>query len=502
MYGVILQLHMKLQDVDLAVTRTIHIHKHATFRELHEIIQLTFSWWDAHPYCFHLHSEDSKGSTITNDTAKKMILGSHFELEEHCVTYEYGLNKAWRIEITLQKIHLATSQLYPCFIEATHELAHHIIDKHEAVQFPFGKQKDSQQGSLVNRLNEKLKHTIGQFPSYHWESTAELSWLSLQDMTKVYYDRKPWTIITTNEVFVIYDERFDEYLFCTVLGHDNGLYGLSVYKGFNGLLSLHTSLKKRLSMEQLFHIHDNILLQFESNEASEKLVAPSFFINDSVNAQFTSYKPGYFPWKINDEEVAMFTLAVEQTLQLFEWKEKGFHIPNYIEEEELLLLSVHKDNRETKKTYVTFEHMIKKVLPIQLTLTKQQLGYLKKIEQDEDLSVEFSLQYINVPIQRLKNKRPFLPLSSVIVNQLTKEIIYHNIYNARLNYSIVQAEFMQMVLSLGKLPSEIYTDELTYHYLKPLLLLEAFPVKIKNELHITNRVNQTVSQYLVTNSAE
>src|SRR5699024_8539549 len=219
MYGVILQLHMKLQDVDLAITRTIHIHKHATFRELHEIIQLTFSWWDAHPYQFHLHSEDLTGSIITNDIAKKTILGSHFEFENDCITYEYGLKKAWRIEIALQEIHLATSQLYPYFIEATNELAHHIIDKYEAVQFPFGKQRESQQTSLVHRLNEKVKHTIGQFPSGHWEATAELTWLSLQDMTKIYYDQKPWTTITTNEVFVIYDERFDEYLFCTVLGH-------------------------------------------------------------------------------------------------------------------------------------------------------------------------------------------------------------------------------------------------------------------------------------------
>src|SRR5699024_10182672 len=137
--------------------------------------------------------------------------------------------------------------------------------------------------------------------------------------------------------------------------------------------------------------------------------------------------------------------------------------------------------------------MIKKVLPVQLTISDEQLDYLKEIRQAKDLIVEFSLQYINVPIQRLKHKRPFLPLSSVIVDKKMKQIIYHNIYNVKLDYIIVQAEFYHMVQMLGALPSEIITDELTYHYLKPLLLIEDFPVTVTNKLPTTEEINKNVS---------
>src|SRR5699024_10405349 len=138
-----------------------------------------------------------------------------------------------------------------------------------------------------------------------------------------------------------YDERFDEYLFCSVLGKAEGMYGLSVYIGFNGLLSLHTSLTKNLSIEQLFQLHSNLLLQFESksNKKTENHLSPSsLLVNEGVIAQFTSYKPGYFPWKIDDREAAMFRLAIEMTLYIYEKSQEGYPIPKYIEKGELLLL--------------------------------------------------------------------------------------------------------------------------------------------------------------------
>lgn len=511
-----LELHIELKGVKPTVTRTVHLHRETTFQELHHVIQLLFDFWDAYPYRFLSQAKRQEKTNMLGvpDSLKKRTLSSRNsssnrlltnELKEigDEITYEYGMSTCWTIVITLNKQvkPLSNSELYPICINAENELLHKSNDKKEALLFPFGKQKALQHEDLVKRLNKKLTENLEQFSLYDIERNIVNCWDRLHGMTEQYYEVKPWKTLTNQQVFAIYDDRFDEYLFCSVLGNDEGMYGLSVYIGFNGLLSLHTSLTKKLSIEQLFQLHENLLLSFETKDYKQEkdtIVSPVFFSNEKVAAQFTSYKPGYFPWKIDEKEASMFSFALEQTIHLYKMMEKHFTIPNYIEEDRLLLLSRGKDNRQMKQTTVTFEQIIKKVLPLQLTLSQFQLEQLKEIERVEQLTVEFSLQYVNVPIQRLKEHRPFLPLSSVITDQKTKQIIYHNIYNARLDYSLVQAEFIHMISLLGVLPGEILTDELTYHYLKPILFVQDLPLKVNANLEMTKQINDNVSDYLLS----
>lgn len=499
-----------------SVWRTIQIHKKATFHELHNVIQLLFDWWDAYPFHFINRNEKSfrmkkqhrKNDTrinerhINRNSASTIFLEEYFQQIGDQVYYEYGIKSCWELAITLhsKREPLSKDQAYPRCIEAGNELLHKSKSEEEAVLFPFGKQKALQHENLVSRLNKKIADNILQFSMKDKEVYTLDCWNRLDRVTEQYYYKKPWRKLTNQQVIAIYDDRFDEYLFCSVLGNDEGLYGLSVYIGFNGLLSLHTSLTKNLSIEQLFQLHANLLLQFERKSKNQKhATSPvSFFSNDQVTAQFTSYKPGYFPWKIDEKEAAMFQLAIEMTLYIFEKAKKGYAIPNYIEKDELLLLAYDYESNQVSKTVVTFEQIVKKTLPLQVTISEEQFNRLRKIKRADNVTVEFSLQYVNVPIQRLKNNRPFLPLSSVITNEATGQIIYHNIYNARLDYSIVQAEFIHMINLLGKLPGKILTDELTYHYLKPLLFVEDIPIKVKTDLQVTKQINENVSQYLLT----
>src|SRR5699024_5105965 len=162
------------------------------------------------------------------------------------IEYEYGLTNGWRLEVTLQKVlqPMTKNHLYPLCVDAGNELLNKIGSKRESIQFPFGKQRALQHHNLVNRLNEKIADNMLQFSTIDRKTYSKDCWIHLKQATEKYYDDKPWEDLTNQQIFAIYDEQFDEYLFCSVLGNDNGLYGLSVYVGFNGLLSLHTSLTK------------------------------------------------------------------------------------------------------------------------------------------------------------------------------------------------------------------------------------------------------------------
>lgn len=512
----ILELKLELKRERPVVSRTIHIHPHATFKELHQVIQLMFDWWDTYPYRFYIkrqaksiiyecdrhHLKSTKEQKARHNTKEPVMLKEYFHPTNKRVIYEYGLKNRTSLTVTLHQIKRSKSMhtKYPICIRAKNERTRQTEQLDDAAELPFGKQRSLQYGSLIDRLNKRIADNIVQFSSAEWNIFNREPIERLQQFTAKYYEAAPWKQINNQQIFAIYDERFDEYLFCSVLGKENDLYGLSVYIGFNGLLSLHTSLTKRLSIEQLFHLHSNLLLQFENkpNEKQHMQTNSSTFITNDVKAHFTSYKPGYYPWKMNERERAMFSLAIEHTLKLYEDVESGFTIPNYIETDQILLIKQYVPGEETRYTYVTLEEMIKKVLPLQLTVSKSQLKSLKQKNKQKHLTVEFSLKYVDVPIQRLKDNRPFLPLSSVIANEKSKQIVYHNIYNSRLNYAIVQAEFMQMINMLGVLPNKILTDELTHHYLEPLLLVETFPIVIKDKLRVSDEINKNISQYLLT----
>lgn len=508
MYGMIYEIHIELASTHRPVWRTVHVHKKMTFEQLHQLIQLLFDWWDDHPYQFtEAVSEErvifQRGKNSTN---YEHIGQANLRIEEvlneigEGLYYIYGDKRSWQLQLTLQQIitPLRKNNLYPICISADKELIGDNMTKDTPLQFPFDKQRAFEGVSLVKRLNRKIAHNIVQYTISDWEQKViENCWFNLANAIDRYYKEKPWEQITNQQVFAIYDSHFDEYLFCTILGKESDLLGLSVYIGFNGLLSLHTSLTKNLNIDQLFQLHDNLLLQFNPKDESPPASTP-FYENDEVYAQLTSYKPGYFPWKLNEKEALLLTLAIEQTLYLFERIKQGYKIPNYIEEDQFLILTIDRKKSQIKKRTVTFEHMIKKVLPLQVTITKQALEELHTLGKESNLSVQFSLQYLQVPVQRLKDQRPLLPLSSVIVDETTKEIVYHNIYDTYLDYSIVQHEFLHMIQLFGVIPGKIKTDELTYHYIKPLLLKIDLPFEVTDSLLLTERINKAVSHLLLT----
>lgn len=401
----------------------------------------------------------------------------------------------------LQKT-IVEEDVFPICVDAMNELFDLDHSEKEAVLFPFGHQRMFQQTNLVHRLNQKLKHNKIQYSQKDRQLHDDTVWHELMDTTEQYYLQKPWKYIFNEQVIAIYDDRIDDYIFCSVLGDHHDLYGLSVYKGFNGLMSLHMSLTHNFRIEQLFQIHSSILVRFERQNRNEIIqqekLQPPYKMQNGLIAQFTSYEPGYFPWQIDEKEAAIISLAIRKILDLLGRVKNGFLLPNYVTDDSILLIKRDKEKNVTKESIISIKQLMKKIIPVQITLSKEELQRLHETKYHDNLKVEFSLQYVNVPIQRLKGNRPFLPLSSVIANVEDEIIIYHNIYDDRLDYKIVQSEFLHMIDLLKGIPTEIVTDELTYHYVKPLLLHKDLPLKFSEDLRVTNHVNSTVSQYLTS----
>lgn len=515
----ILEIQLELCHIKPTVWRKIHIHKDANLIDLHKIIQLMFDWWDVYPYQFLINTK-TKLLSITEKDVTNVVNQNTFHksktlasikltnlLDEitEPIEYIYGIEpNDYKVLIRIQPVNseISNEQKYPICVDALNELILMNGHEKEAVRFPFGQQQSLQHTNLVKRLNHKLKHNLFHNSTINRNYYMETVWDDLYSLTKRYYQAKPWKYISNEQIIAIYDEQINEYIFCSILGDHHDLYGLSVYVGFNGLLSLHMSLKQNFSIEQLFQIHSNLLVTFERQTRNEIIPSdkkqPPFTLDNGVVAQFTSYQPGYFPWNVNEQEAIIVTIAIKEVLRLLKRIQSGFSLPNFLEDDSLLLIKRNDDIGETIESTISFKQMMKKILPMQITLSKEEIRRLYEKKANLNMKVEFSLQYVNVPIQRLKGNRPFLPLSSVIANVEDENIIYHNIYDDRLDYKIVQSELLHMIDLLNGIPKEIITDELTYQYVKPLLLHINLPIKVNEHLRVTNHVNTTVSQFLTS----
>ena len=62
----IFQFKISLLDVGVPVWRRVQVNSHTTFRELHEVIQVAFDWYNSHLHNFSIRK--SNGQQIQNIT--------------------------------------------------------------------------------------------------------------------------------------------------------------------------------------------------------------------------------------------------------------------------------------------------------------------------------------------------------------------------------------------------------------------------------------------------
>lgn len=56
----IFQFKIALLDVGVPVWRRVQVNSHSTFQELHEVIQVSFDWYDSHLHNFSIRKSNGK----------------------------------------------------------------------------------------------------------------------------------------------------------------------------------------------------------------------------------------------------------------------------------------------------------------------------------------------------------------------------------------------------------------------------------------------------------
>lgn len=117
----IYQIRMWIRKISPCIWRRIHVSSTTNLQELHNIIQIAFSWRDIYSNRFKIKTKEfgiyrSGGMIFPDDPRKVLLENFNFHINDRFF-YEYNYFNLWNVELRLEKILTPkTKQKYPIFI--------------------------------------------------------------------------------------------------------------------------------------------------------------------------------------------------------------------------------------------------------------------------------------------------------------------------------------------------------------------------------------------------
>lgn len=509
----IYELNITLENVEPIVYRQIWIESEASFSDLHKVIQLSFDWWDYHQHYFVWKNSDEKqlillpnhlyemdhfvSNSWQKEHEEKVKLRDLLTDEGDEIRYTYDFGNNWVHKVVLQrKLSKIKAKQYPCCIDARN------YSPPEESKLEILRGQREIETANISSLKKKINYLLETYGSKTICDEQKHNWKRFYDVSNTYYTNEAWKRMRDDQIFAFYIEEFDEYLFCSVLGSNNEIYGFTAYQGFHGFVSLYASLMRNISIDTIMQYQTSVLLQFDTyDEHSKKSfpfheLMPEAMKEQSVWPYMTSYQAGFYPWKINENELKLMTIALEETISLLNDDNSFETIPSFKNDQIIFYTTIKSSVEKRVQKYVTIDEIFRKINPVKNAISEIEMKKVSKLSKELNITVEFAMRYINIPIQRLKGNRPFFPVTSVMAEHQEGKVLYHNIFDDPLHYENVQRELLEMIYKLGGIPEKILVDEFIYFYLKPVINELNLPVEIVNELPCVDEVVGNISQIL------
>jgi hypothetical protein len=149
---------------------------------------------------------------------------------------------------------------------------------------------------------------------------------SLQDWRELYAaaiefrQLEPWRWMYDEAIFGVKDPVSGQIGYCTILGNLGECFALAVYRGTAGLEFLESIQDGEVGVgdEEVLFGQDCLMASFEGRQSQAKedlqvIKALGLKFKGSNGwPQFRSYRPGYFPWFLTQEEAKFLTVALQQ----------------------------------------------------------------------------------------------------------------------------------------------------------------------------------------------
>lgn len=154
------------------------------------------------------------------------------------------------------------------------------------------------------------------------KEASQEEWKKLYDAAVSYKAAACWEWMYDTNIFGVQNIDSKEVGYCCIMGNGGEVFGLNVYLGDKGLKSYLDTLYQTVPYEDIAFIQNCLALSYEDREMLDKSdlgIIKSLgmkFRGKKQWPQFRNYKPGYFPWYLERDEVKFMTVALEQAIDV------------------------------------------------------------------------------------------------------------------------------------------------------------------------------------------
>ncbi|HDM79443.1 MAG TPA: hypothetical protein ENG51_23725 [Deltaproteobacteria bacterium] len=307
-------------------------------------------------------------------------------------------------------------------------------------------------------------------------------WRGLYEVMEKIKELAPWEWMNEHDIFGVENPETKELGFVSVMGALGEHYAISVYRGSEGLFGFLSLLDIPPGEPGMF---SEYLLEIPQLQASfedrDMLTARDLKVIKSLGLKyrgrkswplFRSFKPGFFPWYLESEEIRFLQYALEQILDVApRFKEDPLVLEPGREETIMVRVASKKGNN------LAWRDEKMKIDPpdpeqINILVNVDIMDAVKKLPPSES-EFEIDVFMYPMPVQEKRGDRPFYPYAFMIVDGNSGHVASVELLNPGASLGNMWAEvpnkLVENLEKLKVLPKRILvSSDLLYDLFYPL----------------------------------
>jgi len=285
-------------------------------------------------------------------------------------------------------------------------------------------------------------------------------WMRLFNIAVEFRDRQSWKWMYDDMVFCVQNPYTGEMGYCVVMGNAGEFYGFAVYQGTEGLRGLNRMRYGHVDDSDLVTLQKCLMVSFEDRKDIDKRDYSLIkklglkFRGPKQWIQFRNYLPGYYPWYIDQKDLAFLTVALEQALIVIERAEtdpEKYFYKNYF-----FSRIPEKVNGEVIwHDEWTIPESLKPQIVDYYEIDPFTLNRLNK--QCNRINSTWVIDYFSTifPVQDRKDERPYYPAVFLCVDRHSQLILHTNMMKHEQIEEVLNRKIIDAMFSINSIPAQI-----------------------------------------------
>ncbi|MCL4385260.1 MAG: hypothetical protein M1326_02965 [Cyanobacteria bacterium] len=317
------------------------------------------------------------------------------------------------------------------------------------------------------------------------------NWRKLYDIAIKFKNLKCWEWIDDSQIFGVQNPENNEIGYCCVLGYYREVFGLAVYPGTEGLEAYLKIASQEVPFNdiEILRYQNCLMVTFENRSFLEdedlKIINALELKFRGSNAWplFRNYKPGYYPWYIDESEVKFLHIVLEQSIDVCMSLKNN--INKLVSPKPYYYLV--KVPQKTGNSLIWHEQWLKPV-PLEtkevISFSVDDMRIRKILKKKINKSGIWEIDYFYSPHPvREKDERPLYPYIFLWIDKDSFFILHHYMTQNYNYYSEFLDQFYDVIEEYKLIPQKILVKrEELYKIINPIAELLGIEVKLVKKL--------------------